>query len=945
MSGAESGPVVGAGTWPAELEQDRAELLTLLLRDGILHRSESQPILSGDGKPARWMLDTLAVTLTPRGAELAARCLLGLLTEFEGRQLATYGLTGVPLLEGCILRGAGRYRGALVRKERKPHGSLKLIEGRLDPSEPVVVVDDSISSGYSMTECARRLESAGFEVEGGVCLVRFDFERGPARMLESGYRIGAVFDIWNDFICHMDGEAPYPLNPTKDSVEALASTRRAEEGLHPAVLARQAISEYLATGRRLRPPDRLDRNYDARGGCWVSLRRRADVYDRPARSGHWHFPGEVPNTAAADVVAAAVKTAAELAREVADPQRTVDECAIAVTFFSQLEGCTVGELDNDRFGIVVRSAVRSPRMGGALPRMPGIGNEWQQFRHAWRTNARLLPLEPYVVYRHGVEKVVEPGADWQPTGVPAPPPEARQSPSPGPALAVAALGAVLAELERDPAESDAPLPPVPPDVDAVFVTVFANGRVVGCVGGPPRPDTAWLSEYAVAATRDARFADPQPGDVLAVSVSLLANRFEIGEASPEWVVRPLRFAEQALEARQGDRRGLLLPFVAVTSDLTPTGYVEEVLRKAGITRPPYHWTRYDCTSWLADNGGVRRLAYGLPEGAPAGDGGEQLERMHGLLAGYARRHHSRSRPPLRRYDPFTDRLSEGLGAARLAYGAWVKARAGLRAEATDDASRLEDRLDGDGWVSMEGSQQPTTSELAFLLLALCTLDRAPATQQALAARLWAQVDGHGRFVVRRDGVDDDAYQDYAPGQALLALAAAVTAGATTVRADLLGRSMRHYRMRFRQNHSWGAVTWLLQAVAAWGELLRDQVLTAFAYEVADWALQFQSAKTGAFLNDHQSDSPGATTALYMEGLAALSVRSPDRTSATRYRSSCERALSFLDQLVYQERDAPVLTNPPQALGGLRRSLTSGTVYVDYVHHALAGVSTLRSATT
>jgi hypothetical protein len=102
--------------------------LEMLRSEGILYRTETQPVVSRDGSSGRWMLDSLSVTLTQRGGDLAARCLLGLLQSFEGRQLATYGLTGAPLLQGCILHGGGRYRGALVRKERKTHGSLKLIE-------------------------------------------------------------------------------------------------------------------------------------------------------------------------------------------------------------------------------------------------------------------------------------------------------------------------------------------------------------------------------------------------------------------------------------------------------------------------------------------------------------------------------------------------------------------------------------------------------------------------------------------------------------------------------------------------------------------------------------------------------------------------------------------------------------------------------------------------
>jgi len=56
----------------AGLKTEREELLGLLLQQGILQRSETQPVLSRDGSSARWMLDSLAVTLTPRGAELAA---------------------------------------------------------------------------------------------------------------------------------------------------------------------------------------------------------------------------------------------------------------------------------------------------------------------------------------------------------------------------------------------------------------------------------------------------------------------------------------------------------------------------------------------------------------------------------------------------------------------------------------------------------------------------------------------------------------------------------------------------------------------------------------------------------------------------------------------------------------------------------------------------------
>ena len=199
---------------PESFQSGRAELLDLLRRRGILYRSETQPVLSRDGTSARWMLDSLSVTLSPRGAELAGQCMLELLKRFDGKQIATYGLTGVPILQSCLLQDS-RYRGLLVRKERKQHGSCKLIEGEIDPSEPVIVIDDSVSSGTCMTEATERLEAAGLRVEGGICLVRFGWRNGYALMQERGYHMEAVYDIWDDFIAHMDDEEKPLANPSK----------------------------------------------------------------------------------------------------------------------------------------------------------------------------------------------------------------------------------------------------------------------------------------------------------------------------------------------------------------------------------------------------------------------------------------------------------------------------------------------------------------------------------------------------------------------------------------------------------------------------------------------------------------------------------------------------------------------------------------------------------
>src|SRR6185503_16055024 len=143
-------------------------------------------------------------------------------------------------------------------------------------------------------------------------------------------------DIWDDFIAFMDDEDKIPVNPSKVFPTFEWAREQAPEHLHPATLARLVISEYLSSGKLLRPPEHLDTKYDSAGGAWVSIRSRASVYKRHARGGFWHFPGETSRSAAEDVVMASLSTAADLPTG-EEGLNVVNESAFAVTFFSALE--------------------------------------------------------------------------------------------------------------------------------------------------------------------------------------------------------------------------------------------------------------------------------------------------------------------------------------------------------------------------------------------------------------------------------------------------------------------------------------------------------------------------------------------------------------------------------------------------------------------------------
>jgi hypothetical protein len=257
---------------------------------------------------------------------------------------------------------------------------------------------------------------------------------------------------------------------------------------------------------------------------------------------------------------------------------------------------------------------------------------------------------------------------------------------------------------------------------------------------------------------------------------------------------------------------------------------------------------------------------------------------------------------------------------------------------------------GDGWWVQRGDEPASVSEVSFLLLALCeTLDRdgTRALAASLASTLWSTIDAHGRMSTHRTPADaGEAYQDYFPGQTLLALAIAHRSGVTDLRGSMLDRAFKYYRHRFRFRRHFGQVSWLMQACGAWWDATSRSEFADLVFQIGDWILQYQQEGTGAFINDHQPDTPGYTTALYLEGIAVgarLAEALNDEPRHRRYLESLASGFAFVERLTIQERDTAVLPNPEFAIGGLRQSVYASEVRVDFVQHALSAILDARQS--
>jgi orotate phosphoribosyltransferase len=81
-----------------------------------------------------------------------------------------------------------------VRKEAKDHGTSQLIEGNFKSGDPVVVVEDVITSGGSARKAITAVEGSGGRVVGVLAVV--DREQGGGRALkDAGHNVVVLTTI------------------------------------------------------------------------------------------------------------------------------------------------------------------------------------------------------------------------------------------------------------------------------------------------------------------------------------------------------------------------------------------------------------------------------------------------------------------------------------------------------------------------------------------------------------------------------------------------------------------------------------------------------------------------------------------------------------------------------------------------------------------------------
>ena len=166
------------------------------LYEQSLVRREQEYITDPRGQPIGWLLDTRMPMLTGEMFKEVGQVLAERLQGKEIYQVAGYGFGAYSMVCSVLAApGVPAFRGGFIREGRKPHGRRRLVEGPVNPDEPLVLLDDILNSGRSAARAVSLLKSEGYAVAGLITLFNFTWSGGRTRLEAEGLWVDSLLDL------------------------------------------------------------------------------------------------------------------------------------------------------------------------------------------------------------------------------------------------------------------------------------------------------------------------------------------------------------------------------------------------------------------------------------------------------------------------------------------------------------------------------------------------------------------------------------------------------------------------------------------------------------------------------------------------------------------------------------------------------------------------------
>lgn len=166
------------------------------LYERSLVRREQEYITDPRGQPIGWLLDTRMPMLSGDMFNEVGTVLAERLRSKDVYQVAGYGFGAFSMVCSVLaVQNTPSFRGGFIRETRKPHGRRRLVEGPVEKTQPLVLLDDILNSGRSAMRAVTLLRNDGYHVVGLMTLFNFTWSAGRARLESEGLWVDSLLDL------------------------------------------------------------------------------------------------------------------------------------------------------------------------------------------------------------------------------------------------------------------------------------------------------------------------------------------------------------------------------------------------------------------------------------------------------------------------------------------------------------------------------------------------------------------------------------------------------------------------------------------------------------------------------------------------------------------------------------------------------------------------------
>lgn len=180
----------------AEQEKDlgklKEELKSIILNEGIAWGSGLDP----NNQPYKWVFDTKAFLLNPRGLYLTTKLFMDKVRKYNPDAVGGLTLASHLIASSLIYSNDSKEKidGFIVRREQKDYGMLKVVEGPDISNKNVVIIDDGLNAAGFAQKAIDAVEALGCKVLAVIVLI--NFENGDNLILKrKGYAVESIFTL------------------------------------------------------------------------------------------------------------------------------------------------------------------------------------------------------------------------------------------------------------------------------------------------------------------------------------------------------------------------------------------------------------------------------------------------------------------------------------------------------------------------------------------------------------------------------------------------------------------------------------------------------------------------------------------------------------------------------------------------------------------------------